>query len=98
MDDFPAMRVALQSGIIDGYVSERPEGIAAKAANPDFDYVEFEQGKGFDFTQDEVSIAVGMKKGNAELLEAVNKALDGISEADREQLMEEAITNGNEAE
>ena len=98
MDDFPAMRVALQSGIIDGYVSERPEGIAAKAANPDFDYVEFEKGKGFEFTQDEVSIAVGLKKGNTELLEAVNKALDGISEDEREQLMKDALANANEAE
>ena len=29
MDNFPAMRVALESGIIDGYVSERPEGVSA---------------------------------------------------------------------
>ena len=29
MDNFPAMRVALESGMIDGYVSERPEGISA---------------------------------------------------------------------
>ena len=28
MDNFPAMRVALESGKIDGYVSERPEGEA----------------------------------------------------------------------
>ena len=27
MDNFSAMRVALESGLIDGYVSERPEGV-----------------------------------------------------------------------
>ena len=36
MDDFPAMRVALESGIIDGYVSERPEAVSAEAANKNF--------------------------------------------------------------
>ena len=33
MDNFSAMRVALESGLIDGYVSERPEGVSATAAN-----------------------------------------------------------------
>ena len=30
------MRVALESGIIDGYISERPEGVSAEAANSNF--------------------------------------------------------------
>ncbi|NLZ54929.1 MAG: transporter substrate-binding domain-containing protein, partial [Thermoanaerobacteraceae bacterium] len=33
MDDFPAMRVALESGMIDGYVTERPEAVSAESAN-----------------------------------------------------------------
>ena len=41
MDNFPAMRVALESGMIDGYVSERPEGVSASAANENFAMVEF---------------------------------------------------------
>ena len=40
MDNFPAMRVALESGKIDGYVSERPEGVSATAANDNFAMVE----------------------------------------------------------
>ena len=32
MKDFSSMRVALASGIIDGYVSERPEGVTATGA------------------------------------------------------------------
>lgn len=38
MSDFPAMRVALESGIIDAYVSERPEGVSASSANDNFFY------------------------------------------------------------
>lgn len=44
MDNFPAMRVALEAGKIDGYVAERPEGISAAAANGKFAYVAFEEG------------------------------------------------------
>ena len=36
MDNFPAMRVAIESGVIDGYVAERPEAISAAAANDNF--------------------------------------------------------------
>lgn len=44
MDNFPTMRVALESGVIDGYVSERPEGVSATAANDNFAMIEFEDG------------------------------------------------------
>ena len=44
MDNFPAMRVALESGMIDGYVSERPEAISASSANENFAMVEFTDG------------------------------------------------------
>ncbi len=93
MDDFPAMRVALQSGIIDGYVSERPEGLSAQAADSDFTFVSFDEGNGFDYRPDDAALAAGMKKGNEALAEAVNKAIDNISEDDRKTLMNEAITN-----
>lgn len=91
MEDFPVMRVALSSGAIDGYVSERPEGISASAALKDFTYVDFDKGEGFKYSDDDVAIAPGMKKGNPALLEAVNKALGEISEEDRQALMEEMI-------
>ena len=60
MDNFPAMRVALESGVIDGYVSERPEGISASAANENFAMVEFSDG--FETSEDDTAIAVGLKK------------------------------------
>lgn len=92
MEDFPAMRVALESGIIDGYVSERPEGISASTANPNFVMVEFEEGQGFEASDDDVAIAVGMKKGNPDI-EKINEILAGISEEQRKALMDNAIKN-----
>ncbi len=93
MQDFNAMRVALQSGIIDGYISERPEGISATAANNNFAMVVFEPGQGFEASDDDVAIAVGIKKGNTELAEAVNAILKDISEEERVTLMDNAIKN-----
>jgi putative lysine transport system substrate-binding protein len=94
MKDFGAMRVALSSGIIDGYVSEKPEGESATAADPDtYVFIEFAEGKGFDLTEGDTSIAVGIKKGNSELASAINNILAGISEDDRKTLMDEATKN-----
>ncbi|MBP1762868.1 MAG: amino acid transporter substrate-binding protein, family, partial [Firmicutes bacterium] len=93
MDDFPAMRVALESGIIDGYVSERPEGVSATTANNKFAMVEFASGKGFQTSDDDVAIAVGLKKGNPELTSSINKVLSGLSEDQRKTIMDQAIKN-----
>jgi putative lysine transport system substrate-binding protein len=93
MDDFPAMRVALESGIIDGYVSERPEAISATTANTKFGMAAFDEGKGFKYTPDDVAIAVGLKKGNTELAEEINKVLAGLSQEQRNEIMEKAVKN-----
>lgn len=90
MDNFPAMRVALQSGFIDGYVSERPEGVSAQAANSDFKMVEFKEG--FQTSSDDTAIAVGVKKGS-ELTAKINEILKGISEEERLKIMDDAIKN-----
>lgn len=90
MDNFPAMRVALESGIIDGYVTERPEAMSATAANEKFAMVEFTDG--FKTSEADTTIAVGLVKGS-ELKEKINEILAGISDEERNRIMEEAIAN-----
>ncbi len=90
MDNFPAMRVALESGIIDGYVSERPEGVSASTANENFAMVEFTDG--FQTSDDDTAIAVGVAKGS-ELTTKINEILAGISEEERTSIMDTAILN-----
>lgn len=90
MQDFPAMRVALETGIIDGYVSERPEGVSASAANDNFTMVEFQDG--FATSAEDTAIAVGVVKGS-ELREEINEVLATISEEERQELMDQAIMN-----
>jgi len=95
MNNFAAMRVALESGAIDGYVSERPEAISATSANPNFAMVVFEDG--FETSPDDTAIAVGLRKGS-ELIDEINKILAGISNDERVKLMDEAIKNQTVAE
>ena len=95
MDNFPAMRVALESGVIDGYVSERPEGISASAANDKFVMVEFNDG--FKTSEEETTTAVGLQKGS-DLTEKINKILADIPEEERTSMMDNAIKNQPAAE
>lgn len=90
MDNFAAMRVAVQSGVIDGYVAERPEAISATAANDAFAYVEFEEG--FDVKEEDISVAIGLRKDD-DNIDQINEALNALTEEDRQTLMEQAIAN-----
>lgn len=92
MDTFPTMIVALASGKIDGYVSERPGAVSAVASNPDLSFVAFEEGKGFVYERDETAIAVALKRGS-ELLAPINEILAGIDEQARNELMDAAVLN-----
>ena len=90
MDNFSAMRVALQSGVIDGYVSELPEGISAQSANSDFKLVEFKDG--FKTSDEDTAIAVGLVQGSP-LTAKINKILAEISPEEQAEIMEAAIKN-----
>ncbi|MGN0027562.1 MAG: transporter substrate-binding domain-containing protein [Clostridium sp.] len=90
MDNFPAMRVALESGVIDGYVTERPEALSAQMANGNFKMVEFKEG--FVTSEEDTAIAVGLQK-NSELKDKINETLKGISDEDRLKIMDDAIKN-----
>ncbi len=93
LETFSALIVALESGKIDGYIAEVPAAKSAVSANPKLTYVAFPEGKGFEASMEDASIAVAFKKGNSELLDAVNKALLEISTEERETLMQNALEN-----
>nr|WP_106778898.1 transporter substrate-binding domain-containing protein [Lysinibacillus timonensis] len=90
MNDFTAMRVALSSGVIDGYVAERPEAISSTTAIPEFTFSDLEDG--FEISEAEAAIAIGLRKGD-ENLEKINEAIANISEEERQELMDAAIQN-----
>ena len=97
MDSFASMRVALESGTIDAYVSERPEAISASAANSAFKMIELDQADTFELSVADSEIAIGLIK-ESELKDQINEILSGITEEERIQMMEEAIKNQPSAE
>ena len=97
MDSFTSMRVTLESGTIDAYVSERPEAISASAANSAFKMIELNQADTFELSVADSEIAIGLIK-ESELKDQINEILSGITEEERIQMMEEAIKNQPSAE
>lgn len=97
MDSFTSMRVALESGTIDAYVSERPEAISASAANSAFKMIELDEADTFELSVADSEIAIGLIK-ESELKDQINEILSGITEEERIQMMDEAIKNQPSAE
>lgn len=92
METFPAMIVALTSGKIDGYVSEKPGAVSAMEANSELTYVEFTEGNGFVASEEDVAISVGIEKGSA-LKDEINAVLATIDAQTRQQIMDDAVAN-----
>lgn len=90
MGDFSQMRQALLSGVIDGYVSERPEAMSAETANSKFKMINLQTG--FEVSEADASIAVGMRKDDNRLGK-VNDILATISDQDRLTLMDKMIAD-----
>lgn len=95
MNSFASLRVGLQSGVIDGYVSEKPGAISAQEANSDFTYVTFEDG--FTYSENDTAIAVGIAKGQDDLLTKINAIVDKITLVEQENIMLQALKNQPEA-
>ncbi|MEG1304472.1 MAG: transporter substrate-binding domain-containing protein [Oscillospiraceae bacterium] len=92
METAPSMLVALNSGIVDLVVTDAPTAQAAVIAYPDLKVLNF-AGSADDFkvSEEEINIGISVKKGNTELLDALNAALANLTTADFEKMMADAI-------
>ena len=88
----PAMLVALDSGAVDLVVTDMPTAMAATAVYDDMVLLDFTGTEGeFEVSDEEINLGISMKKGNAELLEAVNGVLATLTVEDYEAMMQDAI-------
>ena len=92
MESFPSMIVALNAGVIDGYISERPGAESACAANADLTYVEFGE-NGFVTSEDDTAIAIALKLTDTELCGQINEILSTIDSDTRLALMTQALAD-----
>ena len=88
----PAMLVALETGAVDYIVTDKPTGTAALMAYDDLTMLDF-TGSDDDFavSDEDINIGISIRKGNTELLDAVNAVLSGMTAEDYERMMDEAI-------
>jgi putative lysine transport system substrate-binding protein len=90
MDSFPAMRVAVETGVVDGYIAELPEAQSAAAANKNLVFVDV--ATEFETAEEDVAVAIGVRK-QFDLTDKISEIIKGISEEERANLMEQAIQN-----
>ena len=86
----PAMWVALESGKCDVIISDEPAALGALAAYPDFVKLDLAGGD-FEVSEEEINIGISIKKGNADLLNALNSGLATLTPDDFTKMMQEAI-------
>ena len=91
IDATPAMIIALQSGKCDVLIVDIPTALSAAHVNPELMMVEFEEGKGFQTSSEHVDLGIAVRKGNKELVEAMNSVLATMTDEDRAAIMDEAI-------
>jgi putative lysine transport system substrate-binding protein len=93
----PAMIMALQTGTVDFICTDLPTAMGAVFSNPYMVILNFTGTDGdFQFASEaeraeNVNIGISVKKGDTELLEAMNAALAGMTEADFVAMMDAAI-------
>ena len=93
----PAMIMSLETGTVDFICTDLPTAMAAAEKNPDLVILDFSGTDGdFQFASEEeraenVNIGISVRKGNTELLDAMNEVLGGMTEDDFNSIMEEAI-------
>ena len=92
MKSHPILAVSLSSGKIDAYICEKPNALSAIVADSELTYVEFAEGNGFTLGEADGVVSVGLRKGSS-LLAELNEALEAITDADREALMQWAVEN-----
>lgn len=89
---YPELVLALQTGEAEAITAELPVAKGICEANPDLTYITFEEGKGFDI---DTAVSIGLKNNSrdSEEFNAVQEALDKITQETREEYMQNAVNN-----
>lgn len=88
-ENSPAKILAVQTGVLDGFIEDIDVAKAVVESNPDLTYVVFDEGKGFVVEESKITNAIGCRKGS-DMVEFINGILDTVSTEERDALMEKA--------
>lgn len=88
----PAMLMALESGTVDFVCTDMPTAQGALIAYNDLKLLDFAgSGDDFEVSEEDINIGISIKKGNTQLLEAINNFLKDKTADDFNALMAKAI-------
>ena len=87
---YPEMILALKQNEVDGITAEMAVAKGVVEANPDLTIVQFADGHGFDC---DTTVSIALKEGSrdSKFFKKVQKALDSITDEEREEMMEYAV-------
>ncbi|MBQ8293573.1 MAG: transporter substrate-binding domain-containing protein [Bacilli bacterium] len=94
LSSVPEIITSIKSGRTDITILEEPVAKGLIETNPDLTYIKLE--KGFNVSEEDVCVAIAIAKGNSDLNDKVSQVLASITEAERNQLMNEAIAKNAE--
>ena len=89
LDTVNAILVPLRAGALDLTVLEEPVAIGICEADSSFTYIKLDSK--FDVADEDLDVAIGVRKVDTDLLSQVNAALAKISQEERISMMERAI-------
>ena len=90
MNTVPQLVNQIKQGILDATIVEKPVAQGLCAADDTLDYVEFSEGNGFTVALEDVMVSIGVRK-ECNFIDDINKALKNISEAERNEMMLQAV-------
>lgn len=91
LDTFASMVSAVNAGTIDGFTCDNPSALSLLTTNPNLKIVEFADGQGFQVSSEETDLGIACKKGDTELVDKINTVLAGLSQEDRDAMMDQAV-------
>ena len=92
--DVPTIITSIKAKRADITILEEPVAKGVIETNPDLTYIRLTSG--FNVSEEDVCVAIAVKKGNTDLQTKINNVLSTISEADRNLLMDQAIAKNAE--
>ncbi len=85
----PSMLMALETGAVDFICTDMPTAQGALLAYSDLKIIDLPD-DAFDVDEGDINIGISVKKGNTELKDMINKALEGMTADDFNSIMAEA--------
>ena len=92
--DVPTIITSINAKRADITILEEPVAKGVVETNPNLTYITLEQG--FNVSEEDVCVAIALKKGDVELNKLVSDALNSITNEQRNTLMNEAIARNSQ--